>query len=162
MSHLSGPEWEAIQQSIGHRPGGLYEFYQLLGHYFSRYQGLEEDYYLTVMEAYILASIVDNPGITASDLTKQTLKTKGFISQTVKKLKDLNLISRKRDGENMKFIALFPTEEGIRFRQRYMDRDSQDASHILQQLLEQCTAEELKSFYKVVYAYSDILAKHYI
>ena len=156
MKTYSTSEIETILKEVGHRPGSLFFFNQLLGHYNSTHSG-QEDAYLTVMEIYILVYIINKPGITASELTWLTGKTKGYISQTVRKLRQLDYIVQKRDKENPKFIALYATDKGIAFRDQYVKHDEQDTSHILQSLLERCTPDEIASFYKVVNVYSDIL-----
>ena len=156
MEKYTVSEIEKILKEVGHRPGALFFFNQLLGHYNSTHSE-QEDTYLTVMETYVLVYIISRPGITASELTWLTGKTKGYISQTVRKLRQLDFVVQKRDKENPKFIALYATENGIAFRDQYVRHDEQDSSHILQSLLERCTKDEIASFYKVVDVYSDIL-----
>ncbi len=156
MKDFSVSEIETILKDVGHRPGALFFFNQLLGHYTSLFSG-QDDARLTMMEIYVLVYIISKPGITASELTWLTGKTKGYISQTVRKLKQMNYIVKKRDKDNPKFIALYPTESGIAFKDQFVRHDEQDTSHILQSLLERCTPEEIASFYKVIDVYSDIL-----
>ena len=156
MEKYTVSEIEKILKEVGHRPGALFFFNQLLGQYYSTHSE-QEDTYLTLMETYVLVYIISRPGITASELTWLTGKTKGYISQTVRKLRQLDFVVQKRDKENPKFIALYATENGIAFRDQYVRHDEQDSSHILQSLLERCTKDEIASFYKVVDVYSDIL-----
>lgn len=156
MKQYSPSEIEKILKEVGHRPGALFFFNQLLEHYNSTH--LEhEDTYLTVTETYVLIYIISKPGITASELVWLTGKSKGYISQTVRKLRQLDYVVQKRDKTTPKFIALYATESGVAFRDQYVRLDEQDSSHILQSLLERCTKEEIASFYKVVGVYSDIL-----
>ncbi len=156
MEKYTVSEIEKILKEVGHRPGALFFFNQLLGQYNSTHSE-QEDTYLTLMETYVLVYIISRPGITASELTWLTGKTKGYISQTVRKLRQLDFVVQKRDKENPKFIALYATENGIAFRDQYVRHDEQDSSHIIQSLLERCTKDEIASFYKVVDVYSDIL-----
>lgn len=158
MKQLSAIQMDQISKVVGHRPGALYAFFQVYERYVSNHRGQEEDLYLTATEAYILSYIVRLPGISASQLAEAFGKSKGFLSQVVKKLVTAGFIRRRRE-QGKGIIALFPTEQGIKFWTQYEQRDLQDSSHILQMLLDECSLAELRAFYKVTDIYAGLLKK---
>jgi len=67
------------------------------------------------MESQIRQIILKQPGIRATDITMMVGRTKGRVSQVVKKLKDQNEIEAFRDA-NQKGLALRPTSTWWRRR----------------------------------------------
>mgnify|MGYP000330823138 CR=1 FL=1 len=72
--------------------------------------GTGEDY--TSVEVHTLKHISDNPGITVTELARDYAKTKGAVSQILKKLEQKNLIYRQSDPANENRILFFLTEKG--------------------------------------------------
>ena len=82
--------------------------------------GTGEEY--TSVEVHTLKHIADNPGITVTELARHNGKTKGAISQILKKIEDKGLICRgESKGENK--CPLFLTEKGKSLDQAHRQFD---------------------------------------
>ena len=72
--------------------------------------GTGEEY--TSVEVHTLKHIADNPGITVTELARDYAKTKGAISQILKKLENKALVYRQSDPTNDNKALLYLTEKG--------------------------------------------------
>lgn len=63
-------------------------------------------------EIHVIDAINRNPGITASDLSKMLLVTKGAISQVISKLVKKGFIAKEKDPASNKMIYLTTTQKG--------------------------------------------------
>ena len=72
--------------------------------------GTGEEY--TVVEVHALKRIADNPGTTVTDLAREYAKTKGAISQILKKLESKGLIYREVSDYNDKIYHIYLTDKG--------------------------------------------------
>ena len=88
-----------------------------------RYQQVGQDYYkelrdygtgelYTSTEVHMVTRIEENPGITASKIAEETLRTKSAVSQMIAKLEAKELVYRKKDPNNGKQHFLYVTEKG--------------------------------------------------
>ncbi len=66
----------------------------------------------TSVEVHMLKYIADHPGITVTELAIDYGKTKGAISQMLKKIEDKGLIYREQDLSNDNRMLLYVTEKG--------------------------------------------------
>lgn len=66
----------------------------------------------TSVEVHMLKYIADHPGITVTELAIDYGKTKGAISQMLKKIEDKGLVYRKQDPTNDNRMLLYVTEKG--------------------------------------------------
>lgn len=112
---------------------------------------------LNMVEVHLLTYIEEHPRITGSELAKLWNRTKGAISQQVKKLAERGLVVREKQPGNAKNILLSVTEKGRRVSLAHKMHDYAEITGILQTLLKTCTLEEVLTFYKVAGAYVDIL-----
>ena len=88
-----------------------------------RYQQVGQDYYkelrdygtgelYTSTEVHMVTRIEENPGITASRIAEETLRTKSAVSQMIAKLEAKGLVYREKDPNNGKQHFLYVTEKG--------------------------------------------------
>lgn len=66
----------------------------------------------TSVEVHMLKYIADHPGITVTELAIDYGKTKGAISQMLKKIEDKGLIYREQDTTNDNRMLIYVTEKG--------------------------------------------------
>ena len=66
----------------------------------------------TSLEVHTVTLIEENPGITASKIAEETLRTKSAVSQMIAKLEAKELVFRKKDPNNGKQLFLFVTPKG--------------------------------------------------
>ena len=66
----------------------------------------------TSTEVHILSYIAENLGITVTEIAYKWNRTKGAISQVIKKLEHKKLIYRKKMDGNDKTVCLFVTDKG--------------------------------------------------
>lgn len=112
---------------------------------------------LNMVEAHLLTYIEEHPGITGSELAKLWNRTKGAISQQMKKLVDRGFVVREKQPGNAKNILLYVTDKGRSISLAHKMHDYADITHTLQDLLKTCTLDEICAFYKVMGAYVDLL-----
>lgn len=146
-----------VTQCIIKEADVLYEFVLK----YAASMNLAQDYgtgdMLNMVEAHLLTYIEEHPGITGSELAKLWNRTKGAISQQVKKLVDRGFVVRSKQPGNDKNILLHVTEKGRSISLAHKMHDYAEITSTLQTLLKTCTLDEVQTFYKVVGAYVDIL-----
>lgn len=86
--------------------------------------GTGEKYTSSVV--HMLSYIVDNPGISVTRLARETGKTKGAISQTVRQLLDKGLLRKEDNPANDRSIMLYATESGMDLHNHHKAYDTVD------------------------------------
>lgn len=109
-----------------------------------------------LMDVHTLTYIVDNPGVTVTQLALDWKKTKSAVSQTVKRLAGWELITRAKTEYNAKTVLLYPTKKGIECARAHKAHDIEEILATNHELLKSCTQEEINGFYKVISAYVDL------
>lgn len=112
---------------------------------------------LNMIEAHLLTYIDEHPGITGTELAKLWNRTKGAISQQVKKLVSRGYVRKEKQDGNAKIILLYVTEKGRQISLAHKMHDVVDITQTLQILSKTCTIDEIMAFYKVVSGYVSIL-----
>lgn len=107
---------------------------------------------VTMIEAHTVTMVNDHPGITISQLAAHYNRTTSAVSQLVTKLEKKGLLTRKMVS-NLKNIHLYTTSAGDSLSQTHKYYDSYEVNNTLDTLLEQCTPEEVESFFKVLQEY---------
>lgn len=108
-------------------------------------------------EVHMITRIAENPGITVTELARRGNRTKGAISQVVKRLEEKGLVEKRKNTENCSRTLLFATEEGRRLGQCHKERDQQRIERMEQQLEAQVGKEALDRFYDVLaWMYEDM------
>jgi DNA-binding MarR family transcriptional regulator len=153
-------EQKQIMYSIQHRVGAVHDFIMVCTSMYGVSVPYRNGIRLTPMEAITVVTIAQNPGIMASNLCVRWRRSRGNLSQLLKKVEEKGLIEKRNKQDNNKEIALYPTDEGIRLYHQFMMNDSEDSTCIVMKLLESCTLEELRNFYKVIDCYTKVLVEN--
>lgn len=120
----------------------------------SDYSVMQRDYgvghLINEVEIHNLGYICDQEGITVTQLAADTYRTKGAVSQLVKKLEAKGLVKKVQKDNDKKSIFLYPTEEGKRVSSIHRGYDRIKTMEMIDKLHQTCTLEEIESFYKIM------------
>ena len=112
------------------------------------YDALLHNYNGTILfqaESQMIKMIGDNPGITASEISKRFGKTGSASSQLIRKMKEKGWVRQERNPDNNRLYNLFLTEEGETIYQnhkQFEERCYQRTFHSLDEF----TEEELRVY----------------
>lgn len=112
---------------------------------------------LSMTEVHLLVDIMERPGIRVSELGRLNLKTRGAISQMVKKLEQAGLVTKSVNEQHGKLLDLNLTPLGLSIAKEHAEYDIRALTQTLNKLLENCSMDEINHFYKVMQCYNDIL-----
>lgn len=105
----------------------------------------------TSVEMHVLEKICDNPGITVTELSRLSSRTKGAISQIVTRLHTKGLVDKKnQDTGILRQIALFATEKGSELNALHLEYDRKNTEEFYHTVAQYCTHDEINSFFKVM------------
>lgn len=104
----------------------------------------------TSVEAHTTKYIGDNPGITITEIARDYGKTKGAISQILKKLESRGLIYRRVDSENENRSFLFVTEKGAELNRAHREYDMVMFGESLDPVRELYSDDEINTAFKVL------------
>lgn len=149
-----------VLRRVNHRVGALYDFLMVAGSIINNLEITSHGHRLTILEIRIIMIIKESPGITATDICKRWCRTRGAISQMLKKIEQKGFIYREKDPQNDRIHCLYVTDWGVDAVNEYTIKDFQDDTYIVRHLLESCTEDELRAFYKVVDCYRQVLQDH--
>ena len=114
---------------------------------------------LTMTEVHLLVDIMEQPGIGVSELGRLNLKTRGAISQMVKKLEQAGMITKSVNEQHARILDLHLTPLGLAIAREHAEFDVKALTNTLNQLLDKCSMEEIDHFYKVLQCYNDVLTQ---
>lgn len=150
-------EINATYLQVSNKTDLLYAFVTIYSKYIFQPRGYGTDGVYGMLTVHILTEIQDNPGITANELAKHWDKTKGAISQNIKVLERNGMITRKKDEKDAKIIHLFTTESGSKLALAHKVSDNNLMYKVTEELLQNCTVDELDHFYKVMREFIHVL-----
>ena len=110
--------------------------------------GLGEEF--TPTEVHVISYIAANPGITMTEIANNRCKTKGAISQMIKRLEVKKLVKRGKDAYNDKKVMLYVTERGAKLDKLHRKYDDQKFGFIVRELLDSHTDGDLKVTFDVL------------
>ncbi len=148
--------------ALNERHNNIYQFVIHYNDYILSRHDYGEGIPLTMIEMHTLTYIEDHPGVTITELANYWNKTKGALSQTVSRLEEKNLVKKIKEPNNAKNIHLHATELGIRLSKAHKLYDTVDIAKTMGELQQECTAEEIDSFYKVISVYNKIIKKDFV
>ena len=148
-----------ISQKIYNKADLLYEFVIKYSSMMQETHDYGTGELLNMIEVHLLTYIDQNPGITVSQLAGLWNRTKGSISQQVKKLEKNGYIHKVRHESNGKLVLLYATPNGKMLSAEHMHYDIVDIMNTAQRLLRTCTTEEIDTFYKVLAEYIKLLGE---
>jgi len=105
----------------------------------------------TSVEVHTLSHIEEHPGITATDIARATLRTKGAVSPVIARLEENGLIRRQRDEHNAKLYRLYVTEKGAELSRCHKRFDEAVFSPLFAELTQRFGAD-------AVDLYGDVMA----
>ncbi len=104
----------------------------------------------TSVEVHTLKHIADNPGITVTELARDNGKTKGAISQILKKIEEKGLIFREPAFENNNKSYLYLTEKGAELDRTHRQYDEGRFGESMDQVRALFTDEEINGTFRVL------------
>lgn len=104
----------------------------------------------TAVEVHTLKHIADNPGITVTELARDYGKTKGAISQILKKVEGKGLIRREADPSNDNRALLYLTEKGRILDQAHRQYDEVSFGESMNQVRALLSDEEVNIAFQVL------------
>ncbi len=139
----------------------IYKHQCLLADYSSTPRDYGTGYLMTEVEAHTLGFISDQYGITATQLARETNRTKGAVSQLISKLEEKGLVERVNEPENKRMYRIYLTEEGRRACDIHRAYDRSNMLEMINKMLLECTMEDIESFFKVLKCRNRIFQKDY-
>lgn len=135
----------------------LYRFVSLQNQYYNLPYDFGSGAPLSMVEIHTLRCIEDSPGVTVTELAATGRKSKGAVSQIVKKLEKRGYVFRKRCPVDGKRALLHVNSEGKHLSQFYKKLSLTHLKNTLDNLLEHCDMSEVDAFFKVTAAYVRLL-----
>ena len=142
---------------LGHTVGCVIRFTLMFNGFMMRKRSYGGGEKLTLVELMLLLTISESEGIFATEIAKKWRKTKGAISQILKKLETKGLIDKQRDSHDAKMYGLFLTERGRQIIEEFDQQDTVESPVILEKMREEFTEEQINNFYCVMRKYTEIL-----
>jgi DNA-binding MarR family transcriptional regulator len=103
----------------------------------------------TAVEMHVLEKIYLNPGITVTEITKRSNRTKGAISQIVSKLEKKGLVMKTPQEYHGKRISLWPTAKGKQLSKAHIKFDDERTGEFFGKIAEHYTSEQIDAFFKI-------------
>ena len=144
---------------LGHTVGCVIRFTLMFNGFMMRKRSYGGEKKLTLVELMLLLTISESEGIFATEIAKKWRKTKGAISQILKKLETKGLIDKQRDSHDAKMYGLFLTERGRQIIEEFDQQDTVESPVILEKMREEFTEEQINNFYCVMRKYTEILTE---
>lgn len=110
----------------------------------------------THIEVHTLKDISDYPGITVTELARNQGKTKGAISQILKKLEKCELIYREVDPNNENRLFLYITDKGKLLDKKHRENDRVGFGESMDKVREIYTDEEIDNALEIMEAWLNI------
>lgn len=110
----------------------------------------------THIEVHTLKDIADHPGITVTELARNQGKTKGAISQILKKLERYELIYREVDPNNDNRLFLYITDKGRILDKKHRENDKVGFGESMNKVREVYTDEEIDFAFQVMETWLDV------
>lgn len=102
------------------------------------------------VEVHTISYIADYPGITITEIAIEWNRTKGAVSQTIKKLENMGLLYREKKIGNDKKIRLYLTEKGMELDRMHRAFDSRNYKGFLEKMYSYCTEDEIQRAFRVM------------
>lgn len=116
----------------------------------------------TPVEVHMLKYIIDHPGKTVTDLSRDWDKTKAAISQMMKKMEEKQLICKEPAFDSDKKQLYYSTKKGLALNEAHQRYDTDVFGKTLDLVKEECSDEEIAVCFRVLEEYSKARRKkHY-
>lgn len=142
---------------LTHMMEPLYQFVLRYSYYLNSRRDYGKENVLTMLEAHVLTEIVDQPGITVTDIAAHWKRSTSSISQVVTRLVKWGYVAREVNADNAKVYNLIPSERATEFVDIHKRYDNKDIVKTNKRLAKEFTADELSVFYSIINRYSEML-----
>ena len=112
----------------------------------------------TMTEVHMVSRIGDNPGITVTELARQGKRTKGAISQIVKKLEEKGLVVKEKQAGYGCRTLLFLSPKGRELNECHKRFDREQGGVVYGQLLQEQGEEAMQRFFQVMASWYEKLS----
>ena len=102
------------------------------------------------VEVHTLSYIADYPGISASEIARDWNRTKGAVSQIIKKLSSRGLIERQKKEGNDKTVCLYVTKTGEELDKAHRAYDTRNYERFLKLMETYFTKETIAEAFQVM------------
>lgn len=113
----------------------------------------------TSVEVHTLKHIADHNGITVTEISRDYGKTKGAVSQILKKVEGKGLIYRKVDPENENRLHLYLTEKGKELDEAHRRYDEVGFGESMDLVRDEFSEDEIDTAFSVLECWLDIRRK---
>lgn len=149
-------------ENIKNMKYSAYEIADIMERYASKIgDGTRHDYgtgqLFTNREVHTISYIGKYPGITVTEFAKKWTKTKGAVSQMVKKLEEMGLLERVKRKGNNKNIELYLTDKGKILDEKHKEYDHYGMYLILNALINKYSVEDVNLAFSIVEDYAKII-----
>lgn len=107
----------------------------------------------TSVEVHLVKYIADNPGITVTEIARDYGRSKGAISQILKKVEEKGLITRECTPRSDNKTPLYVTELGKVLDDAHRDYDERRFGESMNPVRENFTQEEIDTTFTVLQAW---------
>lgn len=152
--HLS---FSSLQELYGQKSDSINRFVALQNKHHNMPRNYGDGAFLTAVELHTLRNIEDSPGITVTEMAERETRTKGAVSQIVKKLENRGYLHRKKCPIDGKRVLLYVNDEGRRISLLYKQFSANHLKTTLDELMKKCSAKDIDAFFDVIAAYTEIL-----
>lgn len=157
MSTKKQEEIDALLRSLNQRPGRMIQLSSLLHCQAINPLQYDSEFSITTTESGLLFFIGNNPGVTNGTLATQFGRTKGAISQIVKRLEASGYITREQNPNDAKSYNLYTTVLGNKLMHAINEYDVYNENSMLQKLLRNSSHSDVQTFFRMVDLYIALL-----
>lgn len=108
---------------------------------------------------HLLCTIRENPGIGGIQLAERFYCTPSAVSQNLTWLEKRGYLRRELLAGQGKVKTNYVTEKGLVLCDAHQHSDAAMLSELYHRLLQNCTADEINAFYRVMYYFNEIMAE---
>lgn len=137
----------------------IYDFILTYNEYFNRRHDYTGNEKLTSLEAHLLTDICDYPNSTVTSLANAWNRSVSATSQTIRKLIEKGLITRKNSTKDKKVFYLIPTQRGLDITESHKRYDVLDIIKTVKTLRHTVSLDEIETSMKVLAEYTKLLHK---
>jgi len=116
----------------------------------------------TPIEVHMLKYIINHPGKSTTELSRDWDKTKAAMSQMMKKLEQKGLVHYKAAPDSEKKQLYYATEKGLKLNEAHSRYDTKVFGKTLELLKEKCSKDDIEQCFHVLEEYIQCARqKHY-
>ena len=102
------------------------------------------------VEVHVLSHVVDNPGISVTEVAQNWNRTKGAVSQIVKKLVQSGMIYKGKKEGNDKTLCLYATPKGQALDIKHREYDSRNYRNFIELMKKEVPEKDIYVMFQVM------------